>query len=302
LRAGYFLPATEEALAIIKAEFPVWYELVPLPRPGAECEVLPGLDFVVAHRFTMAMAGAARRLRMLQLPGVGYDQVDPAAVASLGIPVAQGLAGSDEEVAEHTMLLMLAVSRHLIELDRGVKAGEWPCWTYRVHSHSLYGRTLGLIGYGRIARQVHARAKAFGMRVLHTGRRKGAGIGHVLRDSDIVSLHLRLDASTHHILDAGRIAMMKPGAILINTARGGLVDEAALAAALESGRLAGAGLDVLEHEPARADNPLLRLANVVLTPHTATGTIESLRAKARLYRENFERVVAGGDPLGLVRL
>ena len=226
----------------------------------------------------------AGQLRLLQLPGVGLDQVDLNAAALARIPVALSLAGSSEAVAEQTMLLMLAVCRRLVELANSVRDGKWLMWERRSVSYGLFGKTLGIIGLGRIGRDVAARAAAFGMPVQYYAKVQVNGFAFrdlpgLLQTSDIVSLHCPLTPETKRLLNRDMIQMMKRDAILINTARGGLVDEEALFDAISSGQLAGAGLDVLEIEPPHPTNPLL---------------------KAEGYSQNIRRVLAGEEPLGLV--
>jgi D-3-phosphoglycerate dehydrogenase len=252
------------------------------------------------------MAENAERLRLLQLPGVGYDQVDLETLHRRGIPVALSLSGSSECVAEHALMLMLAVSRRLVELDRSLRQGGWLMWGRRTVSHSLYGRTLGLIGLGRIGREVADRAKAFGMMARYNDLVRAEGypylaLDELLATSDIVSLHVPLTAENYHLLNRARLSAMKKGAILINTARGGLVDEAALYELLCSGHLAGAGLDVFEKEPPDVTQPIFGMDQVVVTPHVATGTLEALEAKAAFYAENIRRVIAGVPPEGLLQ-
>jgi phosphoglycerate dehydrogenase-like enzyme len=263
------------------------------------------LDFLIAVRVTARMVENAPRLRFIQLPGVGYDKVDLAAVARAGIPVAMSFAGSSEAVAEHTMLLLLAVSRRVVELCNSVRAGQWLMWERRTCSHNLLGKALGLIGCGRTGQEVARRAAAFGMTIRYYDKAPVEGFAfapfeELLATSDIVSLHVPLTAETRHMIGAAQIAGMKPGAILINTARGGLVDEAALYEALASGHLRGAGLDVFEVEPPGLENRLLQLEQVVVTPHVSTGTLESLEAKAAMYADNIRRVLAGLEPVGLL--
>lgn len=308
-RVGYFLRATEAVYSVIRSYLPDAFELVTLGREGsrAEVEAARGLDFIIGVRCPRAMLDAAPGLRLFQLPGVGYDMLDPGLLAERGVPLAQAGVGSSEEVAEHAMMLMLAVSRRLVELDRSVREGHWWMFERRMQCHSLRGRTLGIVGMGQIGRQVARRAVAFGMRILHhdpvpVEGWKHATLDALLAESDIVTLHMPVTPATRHLLNGMRIAAMKPGAILINTARGALVDEAALLDALVSGHLAGAGLDVFETEPTSAANPLLAFPQVVVTPHVATGTAESLHDKAAYYAENIRRVLRGEEPLGLVKV
>lgn len=245
-RVGYFLPATEPVYEVIRAALPADMRLVTLQTRDRteELERVRELDFLIAVRANHEMISAAKGLRLLQLPGVGYDQVDLQAARSAGIPVALSLGGSSEAVAEHALMLMLAVSRRLVELAHSLRQGNWWMWERRTVSYGLFGKTLGIVGMGRIGREVARRAAAFGMSVQYSDIRPVEDYSHVelqelLRTSDIVTLHCPLTESTRGLMNAERIAMMKPRSILINTARGELVDEAALHAGLRSGRLAG---------------------------------------------------------------
>jgi phosphoglycerate dehydrogenase-like enzyme len=307
MKVGYFLPANDAVYEVVRSYLPDGFDLVTLAARSEETEKVRGLDFLIAVRVTRAMIENSIGLRLLQLPGVGYDQVDLRAVAQAGIPVALSLNGSSDAVAEHALMLMLAVSRRVVELDHAVRSGAWPMWDFRTRSHGLLGRRLGLIGFGRIGREVGLRAAAFGMEVQYHDPVRADGwhfveLDELLQTSDIVSLHVPLTAATGRLLDQQRIERMKPGVILINTARGELIDEAALTRALETGHIAGAGLDVLAKEPPDPANPLLRMKQVILTPHVATGTLESLHAKAAFYASNIRRVLAGEEPEGLLGL
>jgi len=251
-------------------------------------------------RFTKRVLDECPSLRMISIWGTGTDNVDLDACRERGIAVANTPGVNANSVAEHTLALMLAVTRQIPSMDRGVRTGQWP----RALLVQLEGKTLGVIGLGAIGRRVAMLASAFGMRVLAStwgpddGRAVSAGARHVametlLRESDIVSVHLRLSAETSGILDRERIALMKPTAFLVNTARGALVDRDALIAALRDGRIAGAGLDVFHEEPIRADDPLLSLPNVVLTPHNAGTTAEVIDTGLERAVENVARFLEG---------
>jgi glyoxylate reductase len=307
MKVGYFLRANEGVYEVIRSYLPAGMQLVTLQTNDRQEEVdgIRQLDFLISVRGTTEMIENARKLQLLQLPGVGFDQVDLEAAARARIPVALSLGGSSEAVAEQAMLLMLAVCRRLVELANSVREGKWLMWDRRTVSYGLFGKTLGIIGLGRIGSEVASRAKAFGMTVQYYDEFQAdgftfRGLTELLRTSDIVSLHCPLTADTRRLLNREMIQIMKRGAILINTARGGLVDETALFEAISSGQLAGAGLDVLEVEPPLPTNPLLRLEEVIISPHIGTGTIDSLRLKAEGYSRNIQRVLAGEEPLGLV--
>jgi len=232
-------------------------------------------------RFSERVLAECSSLQLISIWGTGTDNVDLNACRARGIAVKNTPGVNANAVAEHTLALMLAITRRIPAMDRGVRDGQWP----RALLVQLEGKTLGVVGLGAIGRRVASLAAAFGMNVLATswgpddGRAASVGARHValetlLRESDIVSLHLRLTAESNGMLDRERLAMMKPSAFLINTARGALMDRDALIAALRDGRLAGAGLDVFHEEPIPADDPLLALSNVVFTPHNAGTTQE----------------------------
>ena len=238
-----------------------------------------------------ALLSLAPRLRMVCRHGVGYDLVDVPAMTRAGVAVMITPEANAASVAEHALMLMLAVARQLLPVDAGVRAGQW-----RVQGQSrtfeLGGRRVLVLGFGRIGTRVARLCAAFGMRVmvhdpyLPAGTIRGAGYEAVkdlpagLAAADIVTLHLPAGEATRGMVDAAFLAAMKPSAVLINTARGTLVDETALEAALRSGHLGGAGLDVLRVEPMVERVPLLELENLVVTPHVAASTAEGLQRMA----------------------
>jgi len=247
------------------------------------------------------LAGARRCLLVHKL-GAGVNTIDVAAATGLGIAVANMPGANAPSVAEGTVLLMLAALRRLIELDRATRAGRgWPSDpTLGETVRDIGGCTVGLVGYGNVAKAVERIVAAMGATVLHTSTRDD---GHpawrplpdLLAGSDIVSLHLPLTDRTGGLLDAAALARMKPGAVLVNTSRGAIVDEAALVAALRSGQLAAAGLDVFATEPVAPDNPLLALDNVVLTPHVTWYTADTMRRYLVQAVDNCRRLRDGRD-------
>jgi phosphoglycerate dehydrogenase-like enzyme len=304
-RVGYFLPATEEVYDAIRAAMPPDWRLVTLAPGQRPVDAAADLDFLITAKAPRELIYAAARLRFLMTPGLGYEGIDLEAAAERGVPVAITVPGNVIEVAEHTILLMLAVSRRLIELDAALRKGEWLMWNRRLQSFNLAGRMLGLVGLGRIGREVALRAEAFGMRIQYADPFVSDGysrvtLDHLLATSDIVSLHVPLSADTRGLMNGARLRQMKQGAILINVSRGELVDEDALVRALESGRVAGAGLDVFAVEPPPVSHPLFPFPNVVLTPHVASGTADGLRQKAARYVENIQRYLAGQTPHDLI--
>lgn len=250
-----------------------------------------------------------RRLRLVHKLGAGVNTIDVAAATSLGIAVANMPGANAPSVAEGTVLLMLATLRRLIELDRLTRAGAgWPTDPSLGETVRDIGNcTVGLIGYGNIARRVERIVMAMGTprsHVLHTSTSDDGTAGwrelrELLAASDVVSLHLPLTDSSAGILDADALATMKKDAVLVNTSRGAIVDEPALVDALRGGRLAGAGLDVFAVEPVPADNPLLTLDNVVLTPHVTWYTADTMR---RYLVEGVENCARLRDGAGLAHV
>ncbi|HEX7048871.1 MAG TPA: phosphoglycerate dehydrogenase, partial [Longimicrobiales bacterium] len=250
-------------------------------------QALIGFDAVIvrsATRITRESLALADRLRVIGRAGVGVDNIDVAAATEKGIAVLNAPSGNTISAAELAFALLLSLVRQVPAADRSMKTGEWD--RKRFTGVELNGKTLGLVGAGRIGGAVASRARAFGMRVvaydpyLSEERARSleielAPLDEVLARADVLSLHTPLTETTAGLIDAEALARLRPGAYLVNAARGGVVDEAALTEALTSGRLAGAALDVFEHEPLPADHPLRSLDNVVLTPHLGAATTEA---------------------------
>jgi len=252
---------------------------------------------------------SAPNLKLVQLLSAGYDRVDIEAARKAGVPVSNNGGANAIAVAEHTLMLILAVLKRVVRFHNDVVAGKWRVGGFddqRVYE--LSRRTLGIVGLGNIGKKVARRAAAFDMTVqyydiarLTEAEEDALGVRFVLlpellRTSEVVSLHVPLDDSTRHLLGAAEFAQMKPGAVLINTCRGPVVDEAALYQALKSGQVAAAGLDVLADEPPAKDHPLFHLPNVTLTPHSAGPTWENWTARFRNGFDNIQRVAAGRAP------
>jgi len=266
-----------------------------------------GLLCLLSDRVDAALLAAAPRLRVVSSCSVGLDHVDVAAASARGIAVGHTPGVLTETTADLTLALMLAAARRIPEADRFVREGRWlpeRGWDPDLLlGRDLHGATVGLVGLGAIGQAVARRLAGFGCRLLGWTRSGRASPGvepatleALLPASDFVSLHVALAPETRGLLDAARLASMKPGAILVNAARGGLVDEAALAEALRSGALAAAGLDVFAHEPVDPASPLLALDNVVLAPHVGSA---SIRTRERMADLAVENLLAGleGRPL-----
>jgi D-3-phosphoglycerate dehydrogenase len=253
-----------------------------------------------AHaKFTAAVIESSPNLRLISVWGTGTDHVDLTAAQQRGITVTSTPGVNATTVAEHTMALMLAIARRIPAMDAAVRAGQWP----RGMLTQLEGKTIGIVGLGAIGTRVATLAKAFDMRLLaatlgdDNGRSAAVGARHVpietlLRESDVVTLHLRLSERTTRYIDRARLALMKPTAFLVNTARAGLVDRDALIEALRGSRIAGAALDVFHEEPIPVGDELLALPNVVMTPHDAGTTPEVMEHGLRRAVQNVEAFLA----------
>ncbi len=264
--------------------------------------LLPETDVLwhVLKRCTAEMITGAPRLRLIQKIGVGVNTIDLEAAKARGIAVCNLPGTNARAVAELTLALMLAVLRRVPRFDGAMRRGEWLDPALQDGIGELGGRTVGLVGYGAIPQLLAPVLAALECRVIYTSRsRRADAVGEwrpldtLLAEADVVSLHVPLVPETERMIDARAIGQMKPGAILVNTARGGLVDQVALTIALASGRLAGAGLDVFVHEPHDAREKLFQLPNVVLTPHVAWLTTGTFDRSFTLAAENCRRLAAG---------
>ncbi len=259
----------------------------------------------VLERVTALVIEQATRLKLIQKLGVGVDTIDLDAARARGVAVCNMPGANSRAVAELTLLLMLATLRRLSELDRQTRTGRGWALDSEVLDNlaELGGRTVGLVGFGAVGRCLEPMLHGMGARVLYTSRTEAAesraqyiSFGDLLSAADIVSLHVPLKPETANIIDGAAIERMRRGAILVNTARGGLVEYDALQRALAAGRLRGAGLDVFQSEPAHANHPLFELRNVVVTPHIAWLTAETLERSLGVFAENCWRL-RDGDPL-----
>jgi phosphoglycerate dehydrogenase-like enzyme len=256
-----------------------------------------------------ALLAAAPRVRIVQRMGVGYDNVDLAAAAARRIPVCNLADVNKDALGEHGLCLMLALARRLPENHRLTLAADWPAARALCDDTiELQGRTLGILGFGKSGYELARRAWAFGMRIAYHSRSpvdarlreavdaQERGLEELFREADFLSLNVSLNPSTRNLVDGRLLALMKPGAYLINLARGGIVDEAALAERLNAGQLAGAGCDAFSLEPIRADNPLLHARNVVLTSHIAGTTRECTDREVGWALANVRRYLEQGLP------
>ncbi len=284
------------------------HEGSPLVDPGDLAEFIGGAQGVVtllANPVTEAVLSACPYLEVVGNCAVGYDNVDIDAACRRGVWVTNTPNVLTEATADLTWALILAVTRRIVEADGLVRAGRFMGWRLDLLlGRGLQGQTLGVVGWGRIGRAVARRALVFGMKVVFATPSpppepeppaRAVALDELLAASTVVSLHCPLTPATRHLLDHTRLAQMRPGAVLVNTSRGPLVDEDALVAALASGHLGGAGLDVYEHEPT-VHPGLLGRADVVLLPHIGSATSETRAAMAELAADNVRAVLAGEEP------
>ncbi len=307
----------ERGLSKIREHFEVdlWTDEAPPPK-DVIIERVRDVDALVSlltDPIDAEVFDAAPKLRIVSQYAVGYDNIDIEEATKRGIYVTNTPGVLTETVADFTFALMLAVARRVVEADRYVREGRWKvAWhPLMMLGSDVYGRTLGIVGMGRIGSAVARRAKGFGMRILYydSVRREdlekelGAefvDLDRLLEESDYVSLHVPLTPETYHLIGEEQLRKMKPTAFLINTARGKVVDQRALYKALKEGWIAGAGLDVFEQEPIPPDDPLLKLDNVVLAPHAASASHETRSRMAEMVAENLIAFLNGKVPPNLV--
>ena len=303
----------EEARALIPQDFLVEYNPGDTPVPKAELvKRLQGKDGLICHIISTiddAVLAGAPSLKVVSNVAVGFNNIDVAAARRRGVVVTNTPDVLTETTADFAWALLMAAARRVVEADRFARSGQWTRWQWDLlWGQDVWGKTLGVIGFGRIGRAVARRALGFGMRILyHDAVRADAAAERelratyterddLLRQADFVTLHALLTPETRHLIDARALGLMKKTAILVNAARGPVVDEAALVTALGEGRIAGAGLDVFEEEP-RVHPGLLPLANVVLAPHIASASFDTRLAMATLAVRNCVAVLEGKPPL-----
>ncbi len=278
----------------------------------AQASPVDGLLCLLTDTINAKVLAACPNLKVLSNMAVGYNNIDVAEATRRGIIVTNTPGVLTETTADFTWALLLTIARRLGEGERLVRRGEWQGWgPLQLLGGEVHGKTLGLIGMGRIGQAVAHRARGFNMRVLYHSRTqlpanletelaaRHVGLDELLATSDFVSLHAPLTSQTHHLLNGSRLAKMKPTAYLINTARGPLVDEAALVEALRQGQIAGAALDVYEHEP-KLDPGLFALENVVLAPHLGSASHDTRNEMSRLAATNLVMALQGDLPIHVV--
>lgn len=305
----------EEVAKIFSQKAPEGFDVSWRPYPlkdHEKADIVKDVGFLVLHPAEISgrLLREAKSLRLVQLLTAGYDKVDLAAAAELGIPVATNGGANAWGVAEQTIALLLALYRRLVQCDRSVREGGWRKAISGFDTFEVAGKTVGLVGAGNVGRKVARRLKSFETRILYCDERPAAdleselgarkvSLDELLRESDIISIHLPLLRSTRNLIGGRELSLMKPTSVILNTSRGEIIDEGALCVALGEKRITGAGLDVYHQEPVNPDNPLLKLENVILTPHTAGHTYEGWFRRSQFAWENIQRVAAGQQPLSL---
>jgi phosphoglycerate dehydrogenase-like enzyme len=309
-------PSFAEIAEIARSIAPAGFDLVVTRNSRAEIEPAIGeAEYLVCFPGVPsddAFFRAAPKLKLFQLLSAGYDDVDLEAARRARVPVCNNGGANAISVAEHAMMLMLGVSRRVVWQHGNVSGGRWRGNGPAPRMYEIFDKTLGIVGLGTIGKKVARLARAFGMRVqyydiarLPEDAEDALGVRfrllrELLGSSDYVSIHVPLNASTRHMIGAAELALMKPTAVLVNTSRGPVVDEAALTRALSDGKLFGAGLDVFDQEPPPPGNPLLALDNVLLTAHFAGPTQDNNVARLRNAFDNVQRVQRGEPPLWVV--
>ena len=305
----------EEVANIFYKKAPEGFDVSWRPYPlndNEKADRIKDVEFLVLHPAVVSQSvlREAKSLRLIQLLTAGYDQIDLKLTAGLGIPVATNGGANAWAVAEHCIALLLALYKRLLPCDQSVRKGKWRQPITGFNTFEVAGKTVGLIGAGNVGRKVARRFKSFETRILYYDKRPAADIENeldarkvsldeLLRESDIITIHLPLLKATRALIGKRELSLMRPNSILLNTSRGPIVDEEALIASLTENRIAGAGLDVFGKEPVSTDNPLLKLANVLLTPHTAGHTYEGWFRRTQFAWENIQRVATGQQPLSL---
>jgi len=311
----YRLQPWEFVDRLVYESCPPGFDIVPLARDASPEErqaKLAQADFLMGSWVTTAVTltdddfRAAGKLKLVQLMSAGYEHVDLDLAARYGVPVAHFGDAMASTVAEHAVMLILAVYRRLLHLDAAVRSGRWR--TGEAPMYELRGKRAGVVGFGLIGQEVAKRLAAFDTEIAYYQRHqvdhpfaRYVDFDQLLTDSDVIVLNVPMTPRTRHLIGARELGLMKPEAVLINVSRGAVVDEPALRDALEHGRLRGAGLDVLEQEPPEPSSPLLRLENVVFSPHNAGSSVEVWPRVVANCFANIERVARGEPPENVAR-
>ncbi|MGL4289178.1 MAG: hydroxyacid dehydrogenase [Phreatobacter sp.] len=300
----------EAAVEDLRRDFSVTYDKGLVDRPDELARLTAGARALIVRNRTQvrgALLAAGSRLEAIGRLGVGLDNIDLAACKARGIAVLPATGANDIAVAEWAVTTVLLLLRGAYAASAEVADGHWP--RERLMGREVHGKTLGLIGFGAIARETAARAKALGMAIVAADPFVAAGdpawsaigaskigLDELIASADAISLHVPLTDETRNLIDAAKLAAMKPGAVIVNAARGGVIDEPALAAALKAGALAGAALDVFDQEPLKACSPLAGAPNLILTPHIAGVTVESNVRVSSVTAANVRKVLQERRP------
>jgi D-3-phosphoglycerate dehydrogenase len=280
------------------------------PAPDAVLRECSQAELVIAdkrhgHKLPREVLQQMTRCLLIQMPAVGFDVIDHRAAAEFGIAVANAAGYNREAVADWTVMAILNLVRKGAWGDRRMRSGEWP--KKDMMARELAALTIGIVGLGNVGSALATRLLAFGSRVVYADviERSVAGVERrpfedLLAEADVVCVHVPLNHETHHLISTAAMNRMKKGAYLVNASRGPVVDEKALVAALDSGHLGGAGLDVFEQEPTPADNPLLRMENVFFSPHVGGAALEAEARALEVIRDNLTRVLDGEEPSNVV--
>ena len=310
-------PLPPSIMDMARAMLPPGYELLAADSKAPEfARALPETEFWMGFArggLNEEFFRTGKKLKLVQLISAGYDAIDLAAAGRSGVPVCNNGGSNSVSVAEHTLMLILSVLKRVVWCHANVNAGKWRVGGFdHMVLHELEGKTVGIVGLGRIGKKVARRLHGFDARVqyydiarLTEHEEDALGVRFVLfeellRTSDIVTVHVPLTETTRTLMSTNEFALMKPGAIFINTCRGPVVDEAALHKAITSGHLGGAGLDVMVEEPPETNHPLFGAENVIITPHMAGPTWENWPKAFRNAIDNIQRVAAGRPPLWVV--
>jgi glyoxylate reductase len=288
----------------------VWPEELPPPRDilVREAAAADGLIALLTDRIDKELLEAASRLRVVSNVAVGFDNIDVAEATRRAVLVTNTPGILTETTADFAFALLMAAARRVVEADRYTRQSRWKTWGPQVLlGQDVHGACLGIVGLGAIGLEVAKRAHGFGMRILYFDHRRRpreerryalapSGLDQILREADFISLHVPLTSETHHLIGERELSLMKPTAVLVNTARGPVVDQPALYRALRDGRIAAAALDVTETEPIPMDDPLLTLDNVIIAPHIASASVRTRTRMASTAVDNLLAALRGEEP------
>lgn len=307
--------ANEDIYNVIRSEFPDNFELLTLKDGTLEDRIRIGkeADFFISAtgEIPTEVIASAEKLKMIQQQGVGFDKTDVELATKRGIEVCITPEGTSIGVAEHVVLLILAVYKRIVSISSEMYEGKFPMWDYRTQCYEINGKTTGFVGFGRIAREAAKRLNAFNSQIVFYDNyidmsleeqeelnvRQISSLDELLGISDIVSIHIPSNDETRGSINKEFFFKMKKKSILINTARGDLVNEIDFFDAIKSGTIMGAGIDVYPKEPLASDNEYIKLPNTVLTPHVSAGTVDALKAKINHVCENINRFINGEETL-----